>query len=81
MAHDMEISFFVDKKSKNFCAGGITERQTRKVTETQKKMFMFSRRNNNILSNNYFLSLFGKNGKRFVVAIVSVCVHITQMNS
>ena len=38
MAHDMEISFFVDKKSKIFCAGGITERQTRKVTETQKKM-------------------------------------------
>ena len=36
MAHDMEISFFADKKSKNFCAGSITERQTRKVTETQK---------------------------------------------
>ena len=33
----MEISFFVDKKSKIFCAGGITERQTRKVTETQKQ--------------------------------------------
>ena len=39
MAHDMEISFFVDKKSKIFCAGGITERQTRKVTETQKNVF------------------------------------------
>ena len=35
----MEISFFVDKKSKIFCAGGITERQTRKVTETQKNLY------------------------------------------
>ena len=39
MAHDMEISFFVDKKSKIFCAGGITEQQTRKVTETQKTSY------------------------------------------
>ena len=36
MAHDMEISFFADKKSEIFCAGSITERRTRKVTETQK---------------------------------------------
>ena len=35
----MEISFFADKKSENFCAGSITEQQTRKVTETQKKHF------------------------------------------
>ena len=41
MVHDMEISFFVDKKSKIFCAGGITERQTRKVTETQKVYMMY----------------------------------------
>ena len=34
----MEISFFVDKKSKIFCAGRITERQTWKVTETQKML-------------------------------------------
>ena len=40
MAHDMEISFFADKKSENFCAGSITERQTRKVTETQKNNFV-----------------------------------------
>ena len=39
MAHKMEFSFFVDKKSKIFCAGGITERQTRKVIETQKIHF------------------------------------------
>ena len=36
MAHDIEFSFFADKKSENFCAGGITEQQTQKVTETQK---------------------------------------------
>ena len=31
--------FLVNKKSKNSCAGGITEQQTRKVTETQKTFF------------------------------------------
>ena len=40
MPHDMKIYFFVDKKSKKFCAGGTTERQTRKMTETEKSMYV-----------------------------------------
>ena len=41
MAHDMD--FFCQQKSNKFCAEGITERQTWKVIETQKKISMQSR--------------------------------------